>query len=167
MDERDRHRALADRARDALDRARAHVAGDEHAGDARLQQVGVARQRPAVPRDVGPGEDEAALVALDDAGEPVGARRGADEDEARVDVQRRLGAVAVAFCLLFANGAAVIAAPTAPGDSSTVLGINPTFLNGYVTNANGEWYKTITDSTASTRPRLSWGVTSGTREVRT
>ena len=38
VDERDRHRALADRARHALDRARADVAGDEHAGHARLQQ---------------------------------------------------------------------------------------------------------------------------------
>ena len=37
---------------------------------------------------VGPGEDEAALVARDDAVEPVGARRGADEDEAGVDVER-------------------------------------------------------------------------------
>ena len=43
VDQRDGHRALADRARHALDRARAHVAGDEHARDARLEHVGVAR----------------------------------------------------------------------------------------------------------------------------
>ena len=47
VDQRDRHRALADRAGDALDRARAHVAGDEHARHARLQQVRVALERPA------------------------------------------------------------------------------------------------------------------------
>ena len=45
---------------------------------------------------VGPGEDEPALVARDDAVEPVGARRRADEDEARVDVHRSLLAVGVA-----------------------------------------------------------------------
>jgi hypothetical protein len=53
VDERDGHRALADRARHALDRARAHVAGHEHAGHARLEQVRVALERPAGAR-VGP-----------------------------------------------------------------------------------------------------------------
>ena len=41
------------------------------------------------PLHVGAGEDEAVLVARDDALEPVGVRRGADEDEAGVDVERR------------------------------------------------------------------------------
>ncbi len=91
--ERDRHRAFADGARDALDRARADVAGDEHAGDARLQQVGIARERPAVAPHVGPGEDEASRVARDGPVEPVGPRRGADEDEAGVDLLGRLAAV--------------------------------------------------------------------------
>ena len=47
VDQRDGHRALAHCAGDALDRARAHVAGDEHARDRRLQQVRVALERPA------------------------------------------------------------------------------------------------------------------------
>ena len=47
VDERHGHRALADRAGHALDRARAHVAGHEHAGHAGLEQVGVALERPA------------------------------------------------------------------------------------------------------------------------
>ena len=47
MDQGHGHRAFADRARDALDRARAHVAGDEHARDGRLEHVRVAFERPA------------------------------------------------------------------------------------------------------------------------
>ena len=53
----------------------------------------LALQRPAVLAGLGAGEDEAALVAGDDAVEPVGARRGADEHEAGVDVHRALVAV--------------------------------------------------------------------------
>ena len=45
---------------------------------------------PAASR---PDEDEAALVARNHALEPVRARRRADEDEARVDLQQRLGTV--------------------------------------------------------------------------
>src|SRR5438067_8710981 len=52
MDQRDRHRALADGAGHALDRAHADVTGDEHAGYAGLERVWVARQRPAVIADV-------------------------------------------------------------------------------------------------------------------
>ena len=44
-------------------------------------------ERPARGLGVGPGEDEAALVARDDAVEPVGPRRGADEHEAGVGVE--------------------------------------------------------------------------------
>jgi hypothetical protein len=78
--------ALAHRRRDALDGLLAHVAGHEDAGHARLQPVGVALQRPApgalaVPHQVGAGEDEAVVVALDDAGAPIGVGHGADEDE--------------------------------------------------------------------------------------
>ena len=47
MDELDGHRALADRGGHALDRAVPHVAGDEDAGHARLEQVRVAVERPA------------------------------------------------------------------------------------------------------------------------
>ena len=80
------HRALADGRGDPLDRVGAYVAGDEHAGDAGLQRPRVAVQRPAarplpVDEQVGAGEQEAALVALERAGQPVGARLRADEDE--------------------------------------------------------------------------------------
>ncbi len=85
-----------DGARHALDRARAHVARDEDARHARLEQVRVAPERPAGRLGVGAGQDEAALVARDDALQPVGARRGADEDEAGVDRLDGLGAARVA-----------------------------------------------------------------------
>ena len=54
VDEGDRHAALADRRGDALDRAEADVAAREDAGDARLEQVGVALelQRPAARTSV-------------------------------------------------------------------------------------------------------------------
>ena len=90
VDQRDGHRALPDRARDALDRPRADVAGDEDARHVRLEHVGLALERPAVALYVGAGQDEAALVAGDHALEPVGVRRGADEHEAGVDVERGL-----------------------------------------------------------------------------
>src|SRR5277367_488145 len=86
VDERHGHRALADGAGHALDRARAHVAGHKDAGHACLEHVRVAVEWPVRPLHVVAGEDEAARVALDDAGQPVGARSGADEHEAGVDV---------------------------------------------------------------------------------
>ena len=54
VDQRHRHRALPHRAGHALDRARAHVAGDEHARDARLQHVGVAASGQPAPRASAP-----------------------------------------------------------------------------------------------------------------
>src|SRR3954453_5164548 len=58
--ERDRHAALADRGRDALHGREPDVAAGEDAGHARLQEVGVALQRPPSRRgDVRAGEDEA------------------------------------------------------------------------------------------------------------
>ena len=66
--------------------------------------VGVALQRPAGAAGVGAGEDEAALVARDDAVEPVRPRRGADEDEARVDVLEPLLAVGPADASARAGG---------------------------------------------------------------
>src|SRR4051794_29472286 len=86
VDQGDRHRPLADRAGDALDRACAHVAGDEHAGHGGLEHVRIALEREARGLGVRSREDEAALVAADDALEPVRARRGPDEHEHRVDV---------------------------------------------------------------------------------
>ena len=79
----DRHGALADRAGDALDRSMAHVAGGEDARQARLEQERVAVEVPAQLRrpDVGPGQDEAAVVAGDHPLQPRGARLLADEHE--------------------------------------------------------------------------------------
>ena len=62
-------------------------------GTRRLEQVRLALERPARALDVGPGEDEPALVARDHAVEPVRARRGADEDEAGVGRELGLGAL--------------------------------------------------------------------------
>src|ERR687890_2077704 len=65
-----------------------HVASDEDAGYARLQEVRVPVLRPvlgtlAVPYQVGPREDKASLVALDHPFEPVRLRRRPDEDKER------------------------------------------------------------------------------------
>src|SRR5205823_3260572 len=49
VDEGDRHAALADGRCDALHRPEAHVAAGEDAGDARLEQVGVALELPLAP----------------------------------------------------------------------------------------------------------------------
>ena len=57
MNEGDGDRTFADRGCDTLDIARAHVADREHAGQARLEQVRSAGERPlacASPRRVGP-----------------------------------------------------------------------------------------------------------------
>ena len=72
---------------------RPHVAGHEHARHAGLERARISRQRPAVVAYFGAGQDEPALVARDHSVEPVGARQGADEHEAGVDVDRALVAV--------------------------------------------------------------------------
>ena len=81
MDEADHGGALADRGRAALDRAGADVAGGVDAGDAGLEQ--------ALGAGVGAGEDEALRVAGDGVAEPVGAGRGAEEEEE--EGERQLG----------------------------------------------------------------------------
>src|SRR5262252_1297876 len=86
MQELDRHRSLADGGRNPLDGVGTHVASREHAGDAGLEVVGIAVERPApwslpVAQQVRSGEDEASRVTRDHAFEPFGARLGADEDE--------------------------------------------------------------------------------------
>src|SRR5450432_3769949 len=81
LHERDRGTALADARGDALDAAMAHVAGREDAGHARLQQVGVAVERPrrgCEIRDIAPSAHEAASVADDLLGQPTGVRIGSD-----------------------------------------------------------------------------------------
>ena len=86
MDERDRHRALADGGGYALDRAVPNVAGDEDARLARLDEEGVALERPpaagpAFFEQVGPGHQEAALVAAQPSFDARGERLAADQDE--------------------------------------------------------------------------------------
>ena len=92
----DRHRALADGRRDPLHRVEPHVAGREHPGHAGLQRERRTRQRPrgcawAGPSRSWPGDDEALVVADDVRAEPVGARRGADEDEQPAAVTSSVG----------------------------------------------------------------------------
>ena len=81
MDEAHDRRALADRRRAALDRARADVAGGVDARHARLEQ--------ALGPGVGSGEDEPVGVARDDVAEPIGARSGAEEEEEERERQPR------------------------------------------------------------------------------
>ena len=92
MDQRDRHRALADRARDALERARAHVARHEHAGHA-SSRAGTARasaasRSPAAsrPARMKPRSSRATTPSSQSV-----RGDGADEDEAGVDLAERLG----------------------------------------------------------------------------
>src|SRR5688572_11339400 len=91
--EGDRHGALTDGRGDPLDRVGTDVAGDEHPGEAGLQQVGVALGLPAggtaaLAQQGRAGGDEPALVADDGAVQPAGARRPADEDEQVAGRQR-------------------------------------------------------------------------------
>src|ERR671910_2446960 len=86
VDELDRHRALADRGGHPLDRVGPHVARGEHAGDARLEVVGITVEPPAtrpvpVAPQVGTGQNEPPAVTLDHAVEPLGPGGGADEYE--------------------------------------------------------------------------------------
>src|SRR6202043_2390456 len=72
--------SLADRGGAALDRTVAGIAGDEDAGDAGLEQEGIAAEvaGPVSARlEVGTGEDEAFGVADDLGGEPSGLGLGA------------------------------------------------------------------------------------------
>src|SRR3712207_3626594 len=96
VDQRDRHRSLPHGARDALYRARPHVAGYEHARHARLERVRIAAEPPELAWHVGAGEDEPALVARHDSLEPRRPWSRSDEDEACVHVLDLLRAVAVA-----------------------------------------------------------------------
>src|ERR1051325_87178 len=84
MHELDRDRPLADPGGDALDGTVTDVAHREYAGNAGFEQVGIPRQAPALgalslSQQVGPRQDESAIVALHETIEPVGPRRGADE----------------------------------------------------------------------------------------
>src|SRR5262245_62433596 len=91
VDELDRRRALADGRGDALHAAGADVADGEDAGDAGLERIGGARQRPLRRREllvaeVDAGLHEPLLVDLEAAVEPlgVGTRAGHQEEVAHV-----------------------------------------------------------------------------------
>src|SRR5277367_601273 len=65
-------------------RVETDVAGDEDAGDAGLEQIGVAVESPGFRRlrlEVGTGEDEALAVATELLRQPTGFGFGADKDE--------------------------------------------------------------------------------------
>src|SRR5215467_15009947 len=86
MHELDNDGAFAHAGGDAFDGAVTHVADDKNSGDAGFEQAGIAAERPgsgllAIVNELRAGENEAAVVALDDVAEPFGARQRADEDE--------------------------------------------------------------------------------------
>src|SRR6186997_712985 len=96
--ERDRHASLADRGRHALHRRVADVAAGEDAGNARLEQVRVAVERPpARGAHVRARENEAAAVERDLGRQPrgLGVRPDEDVEPARLDA-RRLPRVGIA-----------------------------------------------------------------------
>ena len=75
MDRSNHLRAVADRGRDALDRAGADVADGEDAAAAGFQRI-------AVVARLGAGQDEAAIVELEAGSrQPVGVGLRADEGE--------------------------------------------------------------------------------------
>ena len=85
-DEHDGHRALADGRGHPLGGLRACIAGHEYPGHAGLEVIGRPVQRPApgqpaLRRQVGSGDHEAAAVPGHHAVQPAGQRRGTDEDE--------------------------------------------------------------------------------------
>jgi hypothetical protein len=92
VDERHGHRPLADRGRDPLHGAAAHVAGGEDAGTVGLEEQRVpARARASARRRPGPGRSVPVSTkpvrSLATAGRRAGAPRfGADEDEQRLPV---------------------------------------------------------------------------------
>src|SRR5208282_2291348 len=86
MHELDDDGAFADAGGDAFYRAVANIADDKDAWDIGFQQAGIAVESPrcrplAVAHQVRPGEDEAALVAIDNVAEPLGTRLCADENK--------------------------------------------------------------------------------------
>jgi hypothetical protein len=89
MDELDCDRALAYPGRDSFHRAIANVAHREDARDVRLEQAGVALQRPAPWAFTGleqiqTRQQEPPLITLDGSIQPSRARLRADEYEQRI-----------------------------------------------------------------------------------
>src|SRR6266436_232886 len=78
--------AFANAGSDTLHGAVAHIANDKNTGDVSFEQSRIAVERPgrrplAVTNQVGAGEDEAAIVALDQVAEPFGAGLRPDENK--------------------------------------------------------------------------------------
>src|ERR1700721_1752111 len=83
MNELNGNCAFADTGGDTLDGAVADVPDDEDSRHAGLEQRRIAFNGPAlralaIAQEIGPGEDEAAGVALHQVAQPVGAREGAN-----------------------------------------------------------------------------------------
>src|SRR5438067_13153294 len=98
MEELDRHRALADRRGDPLDRVGTHVAGGEHTGRAGLEVVRVTVTVPAprpfpVQDQVRAGEHEPSRITLDHSVEPLCPRFGTDEREEVAGADRLLSPI--------------------------------------------------------------------------
>ncbi len=88
MDELNGDRAFADSGSDAFHRTMAHITHGEKAGDVRFEQEGISVERPAfgalpVAYEVGPSQNEPAVVALDDSREPVGSWERSNKNEHR------------------------------------------------------------------------------------
>src|SRR5262249_45660608 len=86
MDELDGHRSFADAASHSFDRAVAHIAHGEDAGDIGFQQERIAIESPSfralpVTDKIRASEQESTLVALDQVGQPIRPRQGPDENE--------------------------------------------------------------------------------------
>src|SRR5439155_23486661 len=87
VDQRDRHRSLADRRRTTLDRPAANVAGGKQPGSVGLARPGRTRQRPSILPSrlrphVGPGPEVAGLVGRQpNGGESLGSWNPTDADE--------------------------------------------------------------------------------------
>ena len=86
MNELNRHRAFANTRSNALHGTMPHVSDDKYTRHAGLEKIRGALNRPtrwtlAISDKVRPGQDEAAVIALDEISEPIGSRQCADIDE--------------------------------------------------------------------------------------
>src|SRR5271165_2053072 len=86
MNKLDSHRALADSRGHALDGTVAHVADCKDTGNVRLQEKRIAVENPAfrplpAQHHIEPSQNESALVAFDQARQPVRLGQSSDEDK--------------------------------------------------------------------------------------
>src|SRR6476661_8072324 len=88
MDELHRHRSFPDAGSYSLYGAMAHVAHGKNAGNVRLKQEGIPVEGPSlralpVTDKVRAGQEETALVTLDDIGQPIRPWQRANKDKHR------------------------------------------------------------------------------------